>query len=232
MPSASVRQIQFLGLATLFALSGAAQNAPAPDGLNHERILGVLPNYGTVNFVTPAIQPLTAKQKWNLAWQETRDPFNLADAFISSGFSQLGNQTPSYGEGTVNFVKRYGAAVGDMASQNMFSAGLLACMLHQDPRYFRKGPEKGVVRRIGYALSRIVVARQDSGAFAFNASNILGMGLGIGASNLYYPVASRRGDVMAGRLYTSLTGNVISNLTAEFWPDVQRILHRHHFPFT
>ena len=109
----------------------------------------------------------------------------------------------------------------------MFSAGVLANVLHQDPRYFRKGPESGILKRVAYSVSRIVITRQDSGAAAFNASCIFGTVLGIGASNLYYPSASIRGSVMAGRLSTSFTSGVMGNLMSEFWPDLQKkFFHR------
>jgi hypothetical protein len=62
----------------------------------------------------------------------------------------------------------------------------------------------------------------DSGKPSFNASGIFGMVLGIAASNAYYPSASVRGEVMAARLSTSLTGGVIGNLMSEFWPDIQK----------
>ena len=200
------------------------------NGLNEERILGVMPNYATVNNPTHLTPPLTAKQKWNLALQESIDPFNLANAVLATGFSQMGDQTPKYGEGAAAFGKRYGAALADFATQNVFSAGVLACLLHQDPRYFRLGPEHNVLHRIGYSASRLVVARQDSGASAFNASGIFGMMLGIVASNAYYPSASVSGEVMLGRVETSLTGGLIGNLTSEFWPDCQLWMH-HHRPF-
>ena len=58
------------------------------------------------------------------------------------------------------------------------------------------------------------------------------MALGIAASNLYYPRASVKWEVMSGRVVTSLTSNVIGNLTSEFWPDLQKFLHRHHVPLT
>lgn len=195
-------------------------------GINEERILGVLPNYATVNHPTPATAPLSPKQKWTLFVKETLDPFNVANAAVGAGFSQIGNQTPKYGEGAAPLGMRFGAALGDFATQNLFSAGVLACLLHQDPRYFRMGPERSILHRVGYSVSRLVVAKQDSGAPAFNASGIFGMALGIGASNLYYPSASVRGSVMAARLETSLTGGVIGNLTSEFWPDLQNLLHR------
>jgi len=196
------------------------------DGLNHDRIMGVVPNYQTVNDATAATPPLTPRQKWLFFLKETRDPFNIAAEALSAGLSQADNQTPKYGEGGVAYAKRFGAAVGDFTSQNFFSDTALACLFHQDPRYFRKGPRARFLPRVAYSLSRIAVARQDSGRPAFNASGVFGMALGIGASNLYYPAASRRGTVMAARLGTSTAGWAIGNVAAEFWPDI----HRKFFP--
>jgi len=197
----------------------ATATAPA---LNDERILGVIPNYQTVNDSTVAVPPLTPKQKWDLALKETIDPFNIANAALAASFSQAGNQTPKYGVGGIAYSKRFGAALADFGTQNFFSAGAMACLLHQDPRYFRLGPQAGLVHRVAYSVTRLVVAKQDSGAAAFNASNIAGMALGIAVSNAYYPAASRRGTVMAERVSTSLTGGIMGNLMSEFWPDIQK----------
>lgn len=196
--------------------------AQSADGLNHDRILGVIPDYQTVNNATPATPPLTPKQKWMFFLDETRDPFNIAAAALSAGLSQADNQTPKYGEGGAAYAKRFGAALGDFTSQNLFSDAVLACLLHQDPRYFRKGPSSRILPRVAYSLSRIAVARMDSSRAAFNASGVLGMALGIGVSNLYYPSASRTGTVMATRVGTSLAGWAIGNVAAEFWPDIHQ----------
>jgi hypothetical protein len=84
-----------------------------------------------------------------------------------------------------------------------------------------------VFKRVAYSVSRIAVVRTDSGRSAFNSSGVGGMMMGIAASNLYYPSASVKGSVMAGRLYTSLLGGVIGNAMSEFWPDVQKkFFHR------
>ncbi|MBS1876311.1 MAG: hypothetical protein JSU00_24060 [Acidobacteria bacterium] len=233
IPRALVR-LAILGFVpSIFMMTGTrAQTSAADDGLEVERIFGVMPNYGTVNYPTSRTPALTVKQKWLLAWRETVDPFNFANAAIGAGLSQMGDQTPSYGEGMGNYGKRYAAAVADLSTQNMFSAGVLASVLRQDPRYFRKGPEYSPLYRVGYSLSRVVVARQDSGRATFNTAGIGGMALGIAASNLYYPRASVKWEVMSGRVVTSLTSNVIGNLTSEFWPDLQKFLHRHHVPLT
>jgi len=200
---------------------------PSAPAINEERILGIMPNYQTVNDPKSRFVPLTKKQKWTLGLKETIDPFNVVNVAIASGFSQIGDQTPKYGEGGGAYGMRFGAAFGDFATQNFFSAGLLATVLHQDPRYFRKGPGSGVVKRLGYSVSRLAVAKNDSGASAFNASGIFGMILGIAASNLYYPSQSVQAEVMLGRVQTSLLGGVIGNVTSEFWPDIQAKFHHH-----
>jgi hypothetical protein len=79
-----------------------------------------------------------------------------------------------------------------------------------------------LVRRFFYSIGQLVIARQDSGRQSFNASNIGGMAMGIAASNLYYPAASRNGTVMVSRVWTSTMGGAVGNLMSEFWPDVQQ----------
>jgi hypothetical protein len=196
--------------------------SPAPAPLSANRIMGVIPDFQTVRDPQARFVPLTPKQKWDLAFRENIDPFNIASAAMAAGFSQVGNQVPKYGEGVPAYGKRFGAAMADFGTQNIFSAGLLANVLHQDPRYYRKGPGTGVLKRVVYSVSRILVARQDTGAAAFNASGVFGTCMGIAASNLYYPEASRRLSVMLGRLNTSFTGGIMGNLMSEFWPDLQQ----------
>jgi hypothetical protein len=199
---------------------------PAPSPLNEGRILGVMPDYQTVRDTTHYVAPLTPREKWLLAEKETVDPFNIATAAMTAAFSQEGNQTPKYGEGWPAYGKRFGAAIADGGTQNFFSAGVLANLLHQDPRYFRKGPQAKFLPRVFYSVMQLVIAKQDSGRPAFNASNIGGMAMGIAASNLYYPAASIRGSVMLARIETSLLGGVYGNLMSEFWPDIQEKLFR------
>jgi len=212
-----------IGVCALAQPSGDAA-APAVVPLNEQRIAGVIPDYQTVRDSQGPVAPLTPRQKWLLGWKESVDPFNIASAAMTAGFAQAGNQTPRYGEGTSRYGERFGAAMADFDSQNVFSAGIFANLLHQDPRYFRKGPASGFFSRAAYSVSRLAIARQDTGKSAFNGSNIFGIILGIAASNAYYPAASRNGSVMAGRFGTSMMGGAIGNLMSEFWPDVQKKL--------
>ena len=202
---------------------------PAPSA-SDQRILGIIPNYQTVNDPDSQVAPLTVRQKWNLFLREAVDPFNAASAALGAGFSQKDDGAPRYGEGGLAYADRFGAAMADFTSQEFFSAAVLAPLLHQDPRYFRRGPESGILKRVGYALSRVVITRQDSGRTAFNFSGVLGMSLGIAASNLYYPQSSISGEVVASRFGTSLMNGALGNLLSEFWPDIHQKFFHHHKP--
>lgn len=200
-----------------------AGDPPAPFGsaLGEERILGVIPNYQTVSDPNNHVAPLTVKEKWKLFVKESSDPYTGASALLGAALSQSGNGNPKYGQGTMAYAQRFGAAVTDFGAQNFFSDAVLASLFHQDPRYFRKGPPAGILTRVWYSMSRTVITRQDSGRPAFNVSGLLGMSMGIAFSNLYYPSASMNGSVIRSRFGTSLMGASLGNLLPEFWPDIK-----------
>ncbi len=211
---------------SVFTGGTAVAQQPLDPALHQQRILGIVPNYQTVSDPNAPYVPLTPAQKWRLVARQSRDPFNIASAALGSGFSQLDDATPKYGQGGASYAKRFGAAWADASMQNLFSGAILASLLHQDPRYFRKGPQATVRARVLYSLSRILITRNDSGEQAFNASGIFGLILGIAGSNLYYPSESRTGTVMVNRLKTSFFGAAMGNLLPEFWPDIYRKIFR------
>jgi hypothetical protein len=197
------------------------------DDPSDDRILGIIPNYLTVEDPQLKVGPLTVKQKFALFAKETFDPFTFVSSGAGAALSQIDNDDPKYGHGAGPYAQRFGAAVADVTTQNFFSDALLASLLHEDPRYFRRGPEFGVWYRVGYALSRVVVTRTDKGTERFNYSGMLGMGLGIGLSNAYYPDNSVNGEEVASRFGTSLISNALGNLLPEFWPDFhEKFFHR------
>ena len=213
----------FAGVAFLVAANLNAQSSSPGNSADEDRILGIIPNYQTVSDPTPATPALTPLQKWQLAARESYDPFSIATAGLGAYMSQARNGDPQYGShGGKALSQRFGAAVADETSQNLLADGLLATWLHEDPRYFRKGPGSRVLTRIGYALSRPFVTRMDSGRSSVNWSQLLGTTTGIALSNAYYPAQSRNASVSASRLITSMGGAAIGNLLPEFWPDIRK----------
>jgi hypothetical protein len=82
--------------------------------------------------------------------------------------------------------------------------------------------------RVGYAISRAVVIRTDTGGSSFNWSNTLGSAMSAGLSNAYYPPPSRTGGAMLIHFVSSVAGAGFANLAPEFWPDFkQKVFKRH-----
>lgn len=199
---------------------------PVTNG-SSDRIFGVIPSYLTVENPQQNVEPLTVREKFKLFAKETSDPFTIASSAAGAALSQINNDDPKYGHGGGAYAQRFGAAVADVTTQNFFSDAVLASWLHEDPRYFRRGPEFGVWNRVGYALSRVVITRTDKGTQRFNYSGIGGMSMGIALSNAYYPDPSVNGEEVASRFGTSLLASALSNLLPEFWPDFrQKFLRR------
>jgi hypothetical protein len=199
------------------APAATAPAQPAPDeSTSDDRILGLIPNYLAVEDPRQKVVPLTVKEKFGLFAKETFDPFTFASSAAGAALSQIDNDNPKYGHGG-----------GPVTTQNFFQDAVLASLLHEDPRYFRRGPEFGAWYRVGYALSRVAITRTDRGTQRFNYSGVVGMGLGIGLSNAYYPDSSITGEEVATRFGTSLLASALGNLLPEFWPDFhEKFFHR------
>lgn len=170
----------------------------------------------------------TVRQHWALFLDETFSPLSLGGTIFNAGFSQATNSDPRYGSNRVAFAQRVGASAADIASQNFFGDFLVASALHEDPRYIRRGEGYGFWSRFGYAVSRAVVIRKDSGGSGFNWDNFLGSAMSAGFSNVYYPAPSRTGGAMLIHFGTSVADNGFVNLAPEFWPDFcRKVLHWH-----
>lgn len=221
-------RVRFAALAALCTFVVQAQTpSTTSDSADRQRIFGVLPNFLTVSDPHRGVEPLTFKEKLTLFARQTYDPATIASAAAGAALSQAHDDDPKYGEGSGPYGERFGAAVADLTTQNFFGGVLLAGLFHEDPRYFRKGPQFGFWNRLGYSFSRVVITRTDAGKNRFNYSGILGMGMGIALSNAYYPAPSVSGTEVASRFGTSLMSSALSNILPEFWPDIrQKLFHR------
>jgi hypothetical protein len=123
------------------------------------------------------------------------------------------------------YAKRFGTAYGDQMIGNMMTEGIIPAVFHQDPRYFRLG-EGTKKSRARYALTRILIARMDSGRNTFNFSEWGGNAAAAAISNAYYPDSRNWNDNLQKLLIACATDS-FSNVLKEFWPDVKRKLHRH-----
>lgn len=187
----------------------------------HQRILGVMPNFNTSN--VPDAEPLTARQKFELAAKGALDPFTFAVAGLDAGLSQAENNFPEYGQGGLGYAKRFGASYADSFDSTMIGNALFPVLLKQDPRYFRKGTGS-FARRFLYAVMSTVKCKNDNGRWAPNYSNVLGNIAAGGISNLYYPPADRGAGLTFQRAATVTAEGALGAVFIEFWPDISRKL--------
>jgi hypothetical protein len=155
-----------------------------------QRVLGFIPNF----YVSYDRNPLslTAKQKFELAWKSSVDPFSFAISGAIAGAEQAENEFSAYGQGAQGYAKRYGASYSNGFIGTMVGGAILPSLFKQDPRYFYKGT--GTTRsRIWYALANAVICKGDNGRWQANYSGILGSLAAGGISNLYYPANDRNG---------------------------------------
>jgi hypothetical protein len=180
----------------------------------HQRILGVLPNF-FVSYV-PHAQPLTRRQKFKLAVVVSRDPLTFITTGITAGFEQAQNDFAGYGPGIGGYGQRFAASYGDRLSATFIGSAALPSLLHQDPRYFYNG--KGtVLHRALYAISTVVICKGDNGRWQPNYSNVGGNIASGFISGLYYPRSDQHtAQVTVDNALLGLAEGSIGTLFQEF----------------
>ena len=151
----------------------------------------------------------------------------LAGWVISAGYEQAVNGSPNYGQTGKGFAQRLGAAAARSTSENIFSDSIIAPVLHQDPRYYRLGPEHNFVKRVLYAGTRGLITRTDGGRTTFNFSNVGGDLGGSALTQLYYPSLNRNFTDVMRTWGGSMGGDALGYLVSEFFPGGFTTFHVH-----
>jgi hypothetical protein len=125
------------------------------------RILGIIPNFRSVGADT-RLPPQTAGEKLKVGLQDSFDYSSLILAGVQAGAAQAGNTYPAFRQGASGFGRYYWHAVADQADENLWVESILPIALHQDSRYYTLG-RGSFIKRAGYALTRTVITRKDTG---------------------------------------------------------------------
>jgi hypothetical protein len=209
-------------------------------GTSNDRLFYALPNFLTLQ-KGKQLPPLSAKDKYKVVALGTFDYINYPWWGIISAISQADNSEPAYGQGWLAYVKRYGSTAGDSIIENFMVGAVYPAFLHQDPRFYYS-PNGGFFRRTGYAISRIVVTRTDSGHSTFNFSEFFGSATAAAISTYtYHPghayvstpsnphlfITSEHTLGNAGTIWGTQMGlDTITLVIKEFWPDVHRKMRK------
>ena len=183
-----------------------------------KRILWIFPNYRAVSANTQ-LPPLSLKNKFWLATQDSFDYSSFVTAGILAGFSQAKKSYPEFGQGAKGYGRYYWHAAADQAVGNYLTEAIVPAVTHEDPRYYTLG-HGGFFKRTGYAVSRLLITRTDAGGRTFDFAEIVGNGAGAGISNLYYPSRERTWTKTGQKWVTQIALDGVFNIVKEFWPDI------------
>jgi hypothetical protein len=183
-----------------------------------KRILWIFPNYRAVSANTQ-LPPLSLKDKFWLATQDSFDYSSFVSAGMLAGVSQANKSYPEFGQGAKGYGRYYWHAVADQAVGNYLTEAVVPSVTHEDPRYYTLG-HGGFFKRTGYAVSRLLITRTDAGGRTLNLAEIVGNGAGAGISDTYYPARERTWTKTGQKWVTQVALDGVFNILKEFWPDI------------
>lgn len=197
------------------------------NGTSKDRLFYTLPNFLTLENASD-VPPMTAGEKFKAVARSTFDPVQYPWWAFLAGINQAENSEPGYGQGAVGYAKRYGSTMGDGITENFMVGAVFPSFLHQDPRFYQSG-KGGFMHRLGYAMSRIVVTRGDSGKEQFNFSEILGSSSAAAISTYsYHPHDDKTLTNAASVWATEIAYDTLTLVAKEFWPDIRKKLNHKH----
>jgi hypothetical protein len=193
-------------------------------------MFGMIPDFENTNDTAVNKKPLTVREKYILSLHQAFDiSAHIGNAF-QAALEQAGNGQPHYGQGWGAYGERFAANEGDQISGSILIYGVLPSILHEDPRYFRRG-RGSFPSRFWYAINRTFVTRRDSGRNGFNTSQTLGQLMSSSVSITYYPQQDRSVGHLFENWAVNLGGNSGYNVLSEYYPDLMRsIFHRNDKP--
>jgi len=205
--------------------ASSVKSIPSDTGLKQpKRILWVIPNYRAVSADTH-LPPLSLKNKFWLATQDSFDYSAFVFAGMLAGVGQAQNSYPEFRQGAVGYGRYYWHSLADQAVGNYFTEAIVPAVTREDPRYYTLG-HGGLFPRTGYAINRLFMTRTDSGRRTFNFSEIVGNGAGAGVSDLYYPSRYRTWTKTGQKWLTQVALDGVFNVFKEFWPNISHSVLR------
>jgi len=207
------------------SLALGQQTSPTPNPTQPEdkRIFWIIPNYRTSPSLHP-YKPLTPTEKFKIATEDSFDRGTAALALLFGGEAQLTNATPAFGQGVKGYARYLGTSYADFVIGDMMTEAIYPVMLHQDPRYFRRGTGS-TWSRLASAAGQIFWTHTDSDHTRFNFSEIIGNSTAVAISTTYYPNNRTAADAVS-KLGGQLGVDMAANILKEFWPDISRKLSR------
>lgn len=171
--------------------------------------------------------PLTGGQKIRRAFRGAfLSPVPYATAAFNAGITQLGEDYPPHKE-TDDKLADWGSRTARVfatgTTYRAFGNGFYPALFKQDPRYERSKSKK-FASRLGHAVSRVFVTRDDDWNLEPNYSRFAGAATSSALANVWErstPGHDRIGaDATLKRFGRSFLSGAIGNIFREFVPDL------------
>jgi hypothetical protein len=196
-----------------------------PDQGTKDRLFFALPNFLSLEN-SAHVPPMTVKQKFQVSVRSSFDYIQYPWYGALAGISQARNSEPGYGQGAEGYAKRYASQFADGTIENFMVNAVVPSLLRTDPRYYQMG-HGSVLKRTGYALSRLFVTRTDSGHNTLNVAEIGGSAAAAAISTYsYHPEADQTVSNTATVWGAQVGYDAIRIVLNEFWPDIRRKFHK------
>ena len=212
------------------ALARAQELAPKPDGVAQSQTQATpapqqQPTPEPQSQDRPA--PLTGGEKVKRAFRGAfLSPVPYATAAFTAGMTQLGEDYPPH-KNTDDKLADWGSRTARVfatgTTYRVFGNGFYPALFKQDPRYERSR-KKGFGRRLGHAVSRLFVTRDDDWNLEPNYSRFAGAATSSALANVWERSTSNRdrigGDATLKRFGMSFVSGAVGNIVREFAPDL------------
>jgi hypothetical protein len=211
----------------------APQNPPvqkaqqSANGQQTKRILGIVPNFRAVS-ADQKLPPESVKDKFVGATEDSFDYSSIFFPGVIAAYNMGERATPEFHQSAAGYARYFWHSAADQTGENYMVEFIFPTVTHEDPRYYTLG-HGGFFKRTGYALSRAIITRSDSGAKVFNVSEVVGAGAAAGVSNLYYPSASRSLGNTGSEWALDVGVDAGTFWFREFWPDINRHLFHNKY---
>lgn len=226
---ASIRVLSFFLLATCAALCQSERpSADLLQGLEYDgpdshevqrqelRTWKSLPD-------APSAQPPTQAEKFRTFLDEARSPLTFGAAGVSAGImreTELGRLSSGR---QASLTDLYKGVLIQKESSAFFGKYLYPALLKQDPRYYPSS-SGSFLGRATYAVSRILITRDDSGKRTLNTSYFLGVLTSVAIATAYRPYWRRSTSATFKTFGSTIGSDAGINLLHEFGPDIRQMV--------
>ncbi len=194
-------------------------------GKQTNRMFWLVPNFSAVS-EGAQLPPLSTGEKFRMAAEDSvTDYSGYTWTAILAGQGLLTNSDPEFGRGAAGYGRYFWHNFVDGVSGTFFTEAIVPTITREDPRYYTMG-SGGFFHRVGYAISRSVVTKTDSGGETFNWSEVGGNALEAALSNAYYPASDRGARQTAKNWGVQMESAVLNHIFQEFWPDIRTKIFR------